>query len=98
MSKAKAGPAMVGGRVVVAWFVAGAMLSLAQPVVGQTARLVTVTKGGKTSRFKVPQVRPADAAVARRINRRVIELIMGDQTDPTLSVSQQLQQAERACC
>ncbi|MDO7849734.1 hypothetical protein Q5H92_25450 [Hymenobacter sp. M29] len=46
----------------------------------------------------MPQVQLADAAVATRINRRIMELVMNGETNPRLTVRQQLRQAERACC
>lgn len=57
---------------------------------------------GEASRFEVPQVKLANTAVARRINRLLIRhLILGDfygQIDSTASPQQILRQAARACC
>ncbi|MBD2767892.1 hypothetical protein IC235_08295 [Hymenobacter sp. BT664] len=46
----------------------------------------------------MPQVQLANAAVARRINRCLVRLVLSEETDSTLSISQQLRQAARACC
>ncbi|GAB3866924.1 hypothetical protein GCM10028824_08180 [Hymenobacter segetis] len=62
------------------------------------ARVVTVTEGRQANRFKVPQVQLADSAVAGRINRRIVALVLSGETDSRLSVRQQLRQAERTCC
>lgn len=82
----------------IAGLIASACSGLAQPVQGLTARITTVTEGGREGRFKVPQINCADAVVARRINRRIVWLIMSGETNAALSVSQQLRQAERTCC
>jgi hypothetical protein len=71
---------------------------VAQSGPGVSARIVAVTEGGKEGRFSMPQVQLSNAAVARRINRRIVELVMSEQTNPKLNVRQQLRQAERTCC
>src|SRR5688572_7082604 len=81
-----------------ACLMAGAASGLAQSGPALSARVVAVTEEGKETRFKVPQVQLSNAAVARRINRCLVRLVLSEETDSTLSISQQLQQAARACC
>lgn len=76
----------------------GLMEMRAQAISGGRAQIGTVTEGKRNGRFQVPQVHLPDAVVARRINRRIIQLMLGEATDPTLSLSQQLGQAKRTCC
>ncbi|MBJ6109376.1 hypothetical protein JAO73_10150 [Hymenobacter sp. BT523] len=85
--------------LLVAWLWAVAAPGWAQAVAGAAqARIATVTEGRPANRFNVPQVQLGDAAVAARINRRLVALVLGGETNPALSVRQQLRQAERTCC
>jgi hypothetical protein len=79
-------------------FVGAATPALAQTGSKLSARITTATEGAKTRRFEVPQIQLANTAAAKRINRRLAWLLLGEETDSTLSVSRQLRQAERACC
>ncbi|TPG63751.1 hypothetical protein [Hymenobacter nivis] len=66
----------------------------AQAVAAGRAQVYGVTEAD----FTVPQVKLADAAVARRINRTLLRLIVGAQTDNVDSLGtaqQQLHQADR---
>jgi hypothetical protein len=71
----------------------------AQPVAGGVAQVFAVTDG-RDQRFRVPQVRLPDAAVARRINRQLLRQLMeyDEGVDSTASPRQQVRQASRACC
>ncbi|MCB2410482.1 hypothetical protein [Hymenobacter lucidus] len=83
----------------------GAVLSGAQPVnaqanTGGQATIYPVAVQGEAARFAVPQVRLPDAAVARRINRRLLAFVTSEFStiDSTASPRRQLQQAARECC
>ncbi|HEX8330960.1 MAG TPA: hypothetical protein VF629_25735 [Hymenobacter sp.] len=63
------------------------------------APLVTATGPGNVSRYKVPQVRLANAAVSKRINQGILRRVFGSENvDATAAVAQVLQQATKACC
>lgn len=81
------------------WFLLGGLLlsglgALAQAAPGGRAQVYGVTEAD----FIVPQVRLADAAVARRINRTLLRLIVranADDIDSLGTPRQQLRQADR---
>ena len=67
---------------------------------GGRAVVYPVPTTGEASRFQVPQVRLADAAVARRINRALLRGLLGGwaAVDTNASPRRQLYQAARECC
>ena len=76
----------------------------AQKPTGVRAQVFTTTEATGKQRFQVPQVRLADAAMARRINRSIVRRILRGvnadsvAVDTTASLATQLRQAERECC
>lgn len=75
--------------------------ALAQPSSSSRAVVYPVPAPGEASRFGVPQVRLPNAAVARRINRLLLQSVL-DEEDVTVnthaSPQRQLYQAARECC
>ncbi|MGI4865833.1 MAG: hypothetical protein ACRYFZ_18055 [Janthinobacterium lividum] len=68
---------------------------------GSRAQVYRVSATGEATRFEVPQVRLPDAVAARRINRHILQLLIGSQAeaiDSAASAMQQLRQASRECC
>ena len=68
---------------------------------GSRAQVYRVPATGEAARFEVPQVRLPGAVAARRINRRILQLLIGDNTGASVSAAlaiQQLRQASRECC
>ncbi len=84
------------------WFLLGVLLlsglgapAWAQPAPGGRAQVYGVTEAD----FTVPQVRLPNTAVAQRINRTLLRLVVGDHADNVDSLGtarQQLRQADRA--
>ncbi|MFD1468600.1 hypothetical protein ACFQ48_10225 [Hymenobacter caeli] len=66
----------------------------AQSAPGGRAQVYSVTEAS----FTVPQVKLADAAVARRINRVLLRHLVEETVDSTASAHRQLRQAALACC
>ncbi|WP_460677059.1 hypothetical protein [Hymenobacter coalescens] len=60
--------------------------------------MYTVTEGPRDGRFQVAQVKLANAAVARRINQRVADLMTNSEAPSGQSLRQRLKAAERDCC
>ena len=71
----------------------------AQPAAGSVAEVYAVTDG-HDGRFRVPQVRLPNAAVARRINQVLLRhcLDYTEGVDSTASPRRQVRQAAVACC
>lgn len=67
----------------------------------EKARVVAVEGEGEAARFRVPQVRLPDAAVARRINTSIVKQVLETVALPASysgSVGQALALAQKACC
>ncbi len=71
-----------------------------QGVATGRAIVYQVPARGEAARFQVPQVRLANTAAARRINRLLMRVTLNDWdgVDSTASPQRQLYQAARACC
>ncbi|UOQ71114.1 hypothetical protein [Hymenobacter cellulosilyticus] len=81
--------------------VLGARLpDVAQTQPGEQAQVYTVTNDGAGGNFHLPQVRLANTAVARRINRQLLGLVTdySSAIDSTASPRRQLTQLARECC
>lgn len=69
---------------------------------GGRAVVYRVPAPGEVGRFEVPQVQLSDAAVARRINRLLLQCVLGngetETVDAKASPQRQLYQAVRECC
>lgn len=72
-----------------------------RPAPGPAAHVYAVPTSGEASRFQVPQVRLANTAAARRINRQLLRLVLAGEfegVDSTASPQWQLAQAAHECC
>lgn len=87
-----------------AWVLVAAGLLLgpvtaAQVAPGSRARVRPVLARGEAARFQVPQVQLPNAAVARRINARLLQVVTAySGIDSTASPQRQLYLAARRCC
>lgn len=78
----------------------GAQQINAQAKADGQATIYQVAVQGEAARFEVPQVHLPDAAVARRINRRLLAFVTSEFStiDSTASPRRQLEQVARECC
>lgn len=86
----------IGAVLFLVGLAVGGPVGWAQGVAGSRAQVYSVSAEG----FAVPQVKLPNVAVARRINRALLRLVMrsAEGVDSLGTARQQIRQANRTCC